>query len=399
MNVKVYIESGSDKQIRSSTLKERMDKILKESFITESIDKIDASNFKKQLQDIYDVCNYFASYIDKVIISIQQKTLKKDRSEISEIIKKGTIIVFKLRSFFTNEKLDFVIGGEIVDDEGTYNLKEKKYGQDEIFDHQNLKNLLTDFSDGAILLSARLENVKTKLEFANYTLSHYWNLIQVYGWIENYEVQAGPVNTFTAITKNSNNKLVEREYTMYQKKSKDTRVYARWRMNERNMHELYHYYYKQDEPLPKNFSQDSLDNNNFLFYNKGWLYQWLQMQYEEKEIDISEEKEYPLENFMKNENSRLENVPGIRGGDYSNKQYKFGNQQIITFQNIKDILIGGNGYHGILNSIKELLLNINNKEKLKQNLGNIYGDFTTKNDQEINDFINDSYEKIIDALQ
>lgn len=372
----------------------QMNNILANTFINKSIQDIKNSAFFQQLQEIYDVCNKFVTYLEYIV-----KNLKMSKSSDTEtVLKLGTIILFKLRQFFTKEQLIFVVGGEVENDKGIVRLGEKKYNQDYIFNKEYLKNLRISYSDGgAILIAGFLENIEKQLSLSS-NLANNWNLVKKYGWISHYLAEATVIDEFTE---------KGRKYQIYRKNDKDTRVYARWTTNRENKQKnFYHYYFigENFSLLPRDFNEkDDLKNNNFLFYNQGWLYQWLKIQQEKKIVNIDEKAEYPLLEFMTNEDSIIENVPGIRGGDYKKEQYKFGNQQIISFNNIIEVFKGGGKgkykYNGLLPSMKNLLNSVN-KEEIEKNLSNIYKDFISDhdNDNKIKNFVKNNYKNIIEEF-
>lgn len=320
------------------------------------------------LKLIHKACNIFYNVLN------EQTNKYKENDNIEKIILLGTTLLFQLRTLITGESLQFVIGGTTSEDI----LKEGVYSQDEIFSLLGISNLKINFSKEQVQLQHELESLK-RLDFASNNLINKWLDILQYAFTDDYTQDI----KFEEQSSGDNNYF-------YKKSKADTNVYFKFKTS-KDKRRIITYYYLNNK-YPKN--RDDLTTMG-LSYNKGWLYQWFKMR---QKIPIDKTSDTPLLKLMTAKTTILENVPGIKGGDYGLNQYKFQNARIIRFNNIKEILMGGgkSNYKGIIPALELMINNFNNMpiEAVK----NLVHDFTTKNQNQITRFTKIHYDEILKSL-
>lgn len=318
------------------------------------------------LKLIHKACNIFYNVLN------EQTNKYKEDDNIEKIILLGTALLFQLRTLITGESLQFVIGG--TTSEGI--LKEGVYSQDEIFSLLGISNLKINFSEAQVQLQHELESLK-RLDFASDNLINKWLDILQYAFTDDY-------------TQDIKFEESDGNNYFYKKSKADINVYFKFKTSKDKRRTIRYYYLNNKYPK----SRDDLTTMG-LFYNKGWLYQWLKMR---QKIPIDKTSKTPLLKLMTAKTTVLENVPGIRSGDYGLNQYKFKNAKIISFNNMKDILMGSkkNQYIGIIPSLELMINNFNNMPV--QAVKNLIHDFTTKNQNQITRFTNIHYDEILKSL-
>lgn len=318
-------------------------------------EEIKESGFYSYVSIILQACQSYANFLEQTIMT-QSTAANRQNNDNGVIVTLGTILIFQLRQFITNESLQFVLAGTTRDKQ----LKEKTYDQDVIFNKANLNNLRISFANAQVELASQIEKLSA-LENADSSLMAQWKKVLEYGFTENYQKE----------------ELVDdkgAEGSLYHKE-KDINVYMKF-SNRGRRKTLTYYYMSHIKPT----SRDDLDSSKA--YDKGWMYQWLKMHYDNIEIDDSSKA--PLLKLMSQKSSIRENVAGIKGGDYGIEQYKYRNRRIITFRNMLNILKGDGNYVGLINSLEELLKTQNSPETA---FSHLVQDFTTWNSDKIQDFV------------
>ena len=320
------------------------------------------------LKLIHKACNIFYNVLN------EQTNKYKENDNIEKIILLGTTLLFQLRTLITGESLQFVIGGSTS--KGA--LKEGVYSQDEIFSLLGMSNLKINFNEAQVQLQSQLEALR-RLDFANNNLMNKWKKIMEYAFSKNYNNET-PLPDSSTVDDDK----------FYRKKEKDVNVYFKFTtISDKRRISTYYYLINKN---PK--TRDDLKRMG-LAYDRGWLYQWVKMR---QRTPIDENSNTPLLKLMTAKTTFRENVPGIRGGDYGLNQYKFKNAKIISFNNMKDILMGSkkNQYIGIIPSLELMINNFNNMPV--QAVKNLIHDFTTKNQNQITRFTNIHYDEILKSL-
>lgn len=357
--------------------------------------EINDSEFIKNLKLFARGCEAFQLFLNKA-----QKTQtgwnyktygKNSPYKNREIIRRGTALIFQLRTFLTGHKITFLIGGTA----GSNTLKEKEYSQDLLFGN-DLSNLYINLNKGEVELSSALEKLNS-LEDSNGTLSQQWANIINYALVKNYKTEGEPYGSYESSSSGSDE---NKQHIVYKKSEADISVYYKWVKDNKKNRLDYYYNFKE------HFSQitSKKDFQDMRSYDRGWLYQWGKIKEHEDNL-IIETGLKPLHEFMKT--SFRENVPGIRGGDYIkgtlNEQYKYtSNSRIITITNIKNLLNGGGrgsaSFIGIIPSIKNFL-NASGKEEQIENLSSLLVDFTSYNKEELTNFVNEKIDGLLEISE
>ena len=308
------------------------------------------SGFQIEINTILQACQLFSNFLNTEIFP---SVINSNIGNNERILKLGTALVFQLRQFITGQSLQFVLAGTAKGQ----TLKEKTYSQDEIFSKKGLSNFRISFHRAQIELASSIEKLSA-LDDANISLAEQWKKILNYGFVKNpkFEEDLGD--------------------GLYHKSGPDLNVYMKYITEEGKRRSLL-YYYMIDGTVPK--SRDDLKSGKY--YDRGWMYQWLKMN---QNVFIDDNSKYPLYNLMTGKDSFQENIAGIKSGDSGTEQYKFRNRRIITLRNIQNILLGGNGYIGIIPSLQKLLSEWNTPSEA---LGQLVKDFTTLNENEIQSFV------------
>lgn len=320
-------------------------------------EEIKESGFYSSVSIILQACQSYANFLEQTIMTQSASVNRQSTDNGTTIIKLGTILIFQLRQFVTNESLQFILAGTTKDKE----LKEKTYEQDEIFNRANLSNLRISFANAQVELASQIEKLSA-LQNADSSLMSQWKKVLQYGFTENYRQE----------------ELVDdkgAEGSLYHKKEADINVYMKF-SNRGRRKTLTYYYMNHIKPT----SRDDLDPSKA--YDRGWMYQWLKMHYDNIEID--DLSKTPLLDLMSQKSSFRENIAGIKGGDQGLEQYKYRNRRIITFRNMLNILKGNGNYIGLINSLEELLKTQNSPETA---FSHLVQDFTTWNSDKIQDFV------------
>ena len=241
--------------------------------------------------------------------SYSYKTVRKNTFKQTMVI--GGLLVFKLRQFLLQESIYYSLGA--TDDNGQ--LFHREMSQDELWrvtTGKNSSGLRGSLSQKAIVLSRSLEQLNEE-DFSQVGSLNLWPQIINLAF-------GGPA------IKDPSDPTLDR---FYQKDSNDKNVYVRYSEGRKKAKK--NYYYRK--------------NNEFLFYNQGWLYEWY-LTY----INAAAENEEKLQKSLKGNSiapiiGKMDNVAGIAAGDFLDAkgrqvQAKFHNQKIISFNNILDLLQG-----------------------------------------------------------
>lgn len=332
--------------------------------ITNEIEQLNVPNIiRGEWETILRACLVFKSVLEDVIF-FKGGTKNANVNNNELILKYGTALLFELRKLITGEPLRFVIGGSTS--KGV--LKEKIISQEALFDRANLSNIRVSFSNAQIELSSALVALKNMDEVKS-NLAEQWKKVLKYGFVKNVENEGVKLNN---------------ESGALQKKEPDLNVYMRF-ATEAGKRKTLTYYYMKDNERPN--SREEIKAMG-LAYDRGWMYQWLKMN---ENVMILDGYSYPLYDLMHGESSLRERHPGIQGGDSNLDQYKYRNRRIITLNNIYNILVGGNGYYGIIPSLQTDLFKLN---KLHDALIQLSADFGSINKPNIRLFVEESVKEI-----
>lgn len=287
--------------------------------------------------------------------SYSYNTIRKNT--FKQIILTGGFLVFRLRQFLLQETIYYSLG--VTDENGQ--LYHRQMSQDELWSSVTDRNTLalrSSLSSKAILLSKSLEKFN-KNDFEQVGTLNLWPQILKLAF-------GGP-----AIKDPSDPSCGK----YYQKDNKDDNVYVRYtegrKVAKRN------YYYKKGQ--------------QFLFYNQGWLYEWY-LTY----INAAEENEEKLRRSIKSNSIApiiygMDNIAGITAGDFIDAQgrqvqAKFHNQQIISFNNILNILTD------IRSLLLEFMKNPNDTKNMAEQFTNLF----TSDDVSVN-HLNTTYNAIVET--
>lgn len=305
-------------------------------------------NLTKSLTTVMQIKNGDRNY------SYSYNTIRKNT--FKQIILTGGFLVFRLRQFLLQETIYYSLG--VTDENGQ--LYHRQMSQDELWSsitNRNTLALRSSLSSKAILLSKSLEKFN-----------------------ENDFEQVGTLNLWPQILKLAFGGPAIKDPSdpsygkYYQKDNKDDNVYVRYtegrKVAKRN------YYYKKD--------------GQFLFYNQGWLYEWY-LTY----INAAEENEEKLRRSIRNNSIYpiiygMDNIAGITAGDFIDAQgrqvqAKFHNQQIISFNNILNIL----------KDIRSLLLEFMKNPDDTENMAEQFTNLFTSDDMSV-DHLNTTYNEIVE---
>lgn len=318
---------------------------------------------RMQIQDLLQMLDNLIKTLSQVMIQQQQQNKSYTYSYSFKNIRKNTfkqfillggLLVFRIRQFLLQETIYYSLGA--TDEKGQ--LFQRKMSQDELWS-QVIKNnsaLRGSLSQKAIMLSKSLE------KFNNNNFESVGNL-NLWPQILNLAF-GGPA--IKEVHDPENGKF-------YQKDSNDLNVYVRY--SEGRKKAKRNYYYKK--------------NNQYLFYNQGWLYEWY-LTY----INESENHELMLlQSIQKNSIAPIiygmDKVAGITAGDFMDiqghqVQAKFHNQKIISFTNIMDVL------YSIQKELKQLIKNPNEISQVSERFVNIFID-----DSKAISHLNSNYTDII----
>lgn len=313
---------------------------------------INISGFYDKIRIILSACIAYRDFLVKNIIPNPRGSSSENNTKV---IKYGTMLIFQLRKFITNESLSFVLGGNTKDGQ----LKEKTYTQEEIFSQVGLANFRVSFSNAQIELSSCIERLSA-LDVVQGSLAEQWAKVLKYGFTSDYKKE-NPIGDNEGI---------------FHKNGPDINVYMKFSNSGRRKTLTYYYMLHGETPL----TRDQVSTGKS--YDRGWMYQWLKMN---QDIEIDDGSNTPLYALMIADTSVRENVAGIKSGDYGTEQYKYRNRRVITFNNMVDILNGkGGSYWGIIPSLTSLL---NSQNAPREAFGHLIHDFTTMNELEIQSFV------------
>lgn len=287
-------------------------------------------------------------------------------------------LVWEIRQLIMDEEIIFISGTL----DGNEKLKEYRIEQSNLFKNFNL--LKVSLSQGEIQINKSAKKVKGKMwrsRAQKNSISEKWKKILDYGFIEKEE--------------RDKYEYTDASMKIGQKKESDTNVYIIWSGNK----VIHYYHFIQNSITPNNLTRDSIKTNSeFYNYDRGWLYQWFKYFYGEVDFDNISNNNIPLYHFfdliLKNNNNKIkENTPGLSGGDKGLQQYKYGNETIISFSNIYNILTGEGQYKGIgiIPTIEKFLNNPSN-EKLTE----IAKNFTLQNDAALKKWTKKTLKKLTD---
>lgn len=315
------------------------------------------------IYDLYQLIDNLVSLITQVMIAqndqskgytYSYKNIRKNN--FKQIILVGGMLVFKLRQYLLQESIYYSLGA--TDEHGQ--LYQRQLSQDELWQQTTKRNILAlrgSLSTKAIMLSRSLESFNYN-DFEKVGNLNLWPSVLTLAF-------GGPA------IKNSGND----DGKYYQKDSSDKNVYVRY--SEGRKKAKRNYYYKK--------------NNEYIFYNQGWLYEWY-LTY----INKSEEHERFLQKSISHQTIApiiygMDNVAGISAGDFVDAQgrqvqAKFQNQKIISFNNILNILME------MKISLQQL---IKNPQEIGQVSEQFVGMFT--NSPQAIDHLNTTYNDIIET--
>lgn len=252
--------------------------------------------------------------------AIKSHTSANNKGRIEALMVIGATYLFRLRTFLLDDSISFILGETIIDDEGN----KKPILQNKILSQEGmLKSIRASFSSSAIVLQHNFNKLNSN-EIAtvnNASETEVWTMIQKAASVEgDYNKQkTGKGAIYKVVNK--------KRRRIYQSPDNDTNVFFRF---SGKAHRVSKYY--ETDP-----------NKPLTFFNNGWLYEWFQAKIVANNAlaelkEAMEGSEHPLMPILKN--NQIDNVKGIRGGDFSlgdkqgSRQAKYGNNKIISFVNI-----------------------------------------------------------------
>lgn len=324
---------------------------------------LEGVNFEElSLEDLFKLINNLTTLLTQVMkmnsngksYSYSYQQIRKNT--FKQIVLTGGFLTFRLRQFLLQETIYYSLGA--TDERGQ--LFQREMSQDELWSSSTNKNTLalrSSLSSKAILLSKSLEKFN-KDDFQQVGSLNLWPKVLDLAF-------GGPS------VKDPSDPSYGK---YYQKDNKDDNVYVRYTEGRRKAKK--NYYYKKGE--------------EFLFYNQGWLYEWY-LTYINKSI----EHEQFLQQSIKNNTIApimygMDNVAGITAGDFVDAkgrqvQAKFHNQQIITFNNILNMLLE------IKTILSEFIKHPTDSQIMAEKFVNIF----TSDDASVN-HLNTTYNEIVE---
>lgn len=277
---------------------------------------------KSMIDNILIMCNMFMGQIDKHIIEETtwggyraKMTKKKDAKYTwTELMQYGARIIYLIRTLLTGEEISFLFGVTAGGETKTALVKQnqilssmEKVGKSAIgISISSLNNTLMS-----------LQNLEKEQNLAR---KNEWSLVQTLASVSN----GNDLYTKTQKEKNA--------HQLYQKKRQDTYVY--FTFSGKSSKKTYYYDVNH-----------SGDLNNLQYYNFGWLWEWYNsilfgnddMLYQVVSENLKEGSIQPIM-------LSPDNVAGTKMGDFMDAQNrqiqaKFNNRKIISYNNIKVILI------------------------------------------------------------
>ena len=248
-----------------------------------------------------------------------------------EILKDGLNLLLMLRQLITGESLKLFVGGEIKDSGGNRQLYTQEYSYEDIVKD---KNFYFDFEKGAFYFNKALYDFKQNLQSGPklYKGINFWDGIRKWAYVD--------------IT--HGNSTYYKYSNVFKKRGQaDFNVFLKIETDKKNhRHFLYYYYLKTKGKSVKSAQQDlkKTSHNDYMFYNTGWLLQWYREQERNNELVNSyvwsqKNSKIPLFEFMSK--SKMDNLPGVRGGDVYDEQVKFqNNRKIMSLKNLRNIIEG-----------------------------------------------------------
>lgn len=268
---------------------------------------------------ILNLCQAYINYINMELAQFSKNqygikyvtgvTKKNNKYTWAQLNTYGARIIYLIRYLLHEEGISFLFGvsnGKIV--------KQALVSQFDI-----MTNMEKVGRSSIGIKITQLENyLKTisNTEYTNKRLNQ-WNEVLQLGTVERY------------------NDLKEKEikaHKIYQSTKEDNQVWVKFSGKNKNRS----YYYDLN---------NNGDENNFIFYNVGWLYQW----YNAILKGEDEEKYNSVVAGLQNNTiapiiGEKERVAGTKSGDFTDAQnqqiqVKYNNEKIISYNNIKVIII------------------------------------------------------------
>lgn len=275
---------------------------------------------KSPIEKMLIFCKEFRTQLGYEILEteVTAEMLKNSyRKSQQSIYLAGTIFIFQLRSFLTQEDLLFNVGYWFTDDKAkTTRLASNFVNQKEIF---SIKNIQGSITKEGFKIKEHLKNVEsTKILSAE---------------ASNVIMQVLNYGNFTRYTKKPQEFVIKtngHRHKAYHKNAPDTNVLVTF--SGKNATENYYY--------------NLVNRGTQINFNNGWLYEWASTYIANQGLrnlknSMLKEPETPLSELM-NTVAKRENIQGLQGGDYKGKingqqrqiQAKLNNAKIISLNNI-----------------------------------------------------------------
>ena len=282
--------------------------------------------------------------------------------EFLELMTFGGQLVYKIRTLLLKEEIDYLLGG--YDAENNL-LKEKRISQSVA-----LNNMKASISANAVLLENELEKVKNLDKVANH-VTKLWHQIKELSDYESFDYTKAFTEKvpYTFVTKNGEQMIGERKF--YQKPENDQQIYMRWQ-DGRKKAKRYGYYKK---------------NNNYSFFNDGWLYEWFSSYVNKYKQGYNKLARSLNKGSLSVMMQKMDSTAGYKGGDITISeglirhqiQVKFGNLRVISFKSIVKVLTTVKNSFEILYGEKQYSKKI--KKEAIQELAQL---FASDNNKKIN---------------
>lgn len=281
----------------------------------------DSQQVTTMAQTILSLCNVFVSQLDQAIIqetkygTFSAKTVKKKSSKYTwvQLMTYGAQIIYLIRYMLTNEEIQFLFGATA---KGTGETKTTMVSQSEIMP------LLTKVGKNSIgikisELENKLKSLDNLMSSVNMQRRNQWAQIQSLTNIDGYNKQ--PEKNLNA-------------HRIYQKIHEDQLIYVKFSEKSRRK-SLYYDINNTGNP------------EDFVFFNMGWLWEWYNAILLGDNDSLYQAISQQIDNkSIKGLISTSDKIPGTKQGDFMDAQQrqvqaKFNNEKIISYNNIKVIMI------------------------------------------------------------
>lgn len=277
------------------------------------------------LDTILIMCNVFINQIDKQIIEettwggYRAKLTKKKNSQYTwaDLMNYGARIIYLIRTLLTEEDISFLFG-----------ITSGTETKTAFVTQQQLLTSMKKVSKNAI--GVQLNSLETSLKTTKDLMDAQFLSARKNQWSK--------IQKLASINKGEPYQKTEKEirgHQIYQKIRMDNQVYVRFSG-------------KQTDSGFRSLYYDVQGNNNpdtFQFFNFGWLWEWYNsILMGDDDILYQTVEQEVNQGSIKNIILSTDSIAGTKMGDFQDLygrqiQAKFNNQKIITYNNIKVILI------------------------------------------------------------